>query len=289
VRLVAVLAVAALVIAGLLIGQRRALTAWLLLAGYLAVDVALIAVARLPIVGTIAGADPRYLADVVPVAVLCASFAFLDKETRAPRQVQVASAALTLAVGAAAVISFLRLAPTLPFDKTRDYVATARAAVSSDPYLVLYDGGVPDDVIFSWFAFDAKPSRVIGPARFDEPTEHLSVLDDGGRPHPVEQLANPVTSQPGPVKDCGYPVEQAVTTIPLSAPATARVLRLEYYTADAGPATVTVAGRHTTVHLERGPHYLFLVVDPPFVRVDINRDGPQAAVCVVSAQIGEPR
>jgi hypothetical protein len=91
------------------------------------------------------------------------------------------------------------------------------------------------------------------------------------------------------VPACGYPVEQPVTVIPLTQATIGRVLRIEYYTADTGDGTVNVAGQKTTVRFERGAHFLYLVVNGPYIRVDINRDSPLAAACVVSIQAGEPR
>src|SRR5262249_38476076 len=83
---VAVLAVpglvaAAAVAAGVAVGGRRAVLAWLLLAGYLACDVLLVAVTRLDFGGLDVGGDIRYVADAVPVAALCGALAFLRPRT----------------------------------------------------------------------------------------------------------------------------------------------------------------------------------------------------------------
>ncbi|HEY0639547.1 MAG TPA: hypothetical protein VGD67_18010, partial [Pseudonocardiaceae bacterium] len=74
---------AALVLAGLRLGGWRAAAAWLTLLGYLAVSVVLLAAARLDFFGTLVGTDPRYIADAVPVAVLCGTLALL-RPTRTP-------------------------------------------------------------------------------------------------------------------------------------------------------------------------------------------------------------
>ncbi len=76
---------AAVVVLSLRAGGRRAVLAWLLLAGYLECCLLLVAVARLPLLGAVIGGDPRYVADAVPVAALCGALAFLRPRTAAPQ------------------------------------------------------------------------------------------------------------------------------------------------------------------------------------------------------------
>lgn len=298
---------AGIVLAGIQLGRKRAMTAWFLLAGYLAVDLALVATSRLQSFGSVVGTDPRYLGDAVPVAVLCATFAILAPVTttepehpvgvppsRPARWLIPATAVLTVAVATAATISHTRLAPALQSGTARDYVAHARLALAADPTIILYDGPVPDQVLLSWFLDDARASRVVGLVperpRFDLPAETLHMLDGNGVPRPITGLVDTVTSPPGPAKDCGYLVDQRTTVIPLSTQVTGRrLMRLEYYTADTGPAVVTVAGRKTEVTVEQGLHVLYMVVEGSFVRVDINRTTAVAPVCVANVVVGQPR
>jgi hypothetical protein len=65
------------VLMGLIFGGMRAVFAWLTLAGYLLVSIVLVGSARLGPWGAIIGTDPRYVADSLPVAVLCAVIAIL--------------------------------------------------------------------------------------------------------------------------------------------------------------------------------------------------------------------
>src|SRR6266545_6251982 len=76
---------AAVVVLSLRAGGRRAVLAWLLLAGYLECCLLLVAVARLPLLGAVIGGDPRYVADAVPVAALCGALALLRPRTAAPQ------------------------------------------------------------------------------------------------------------------------------------------------------------------------------------------------------------
>lgn len=68
---------AALVGLGLWLGRTRAALAWVTAGGYLGASVLLVAVARLGPFGALIGTDPRYIADSLPVVVVCAVVALL--------------------------------------------------------------------------------------------------------------------------------------------------------------------------------------------------------------------
>jgi hypothetical protein len=283
---------ALLVIAGgIRAGGRRAIIAWSLLAGYLAVDLALVIVTRLPEIGPLIGNDPRYVADAVPVAILCATFAFLRKDSG--ELSRPLTLGLVVLVAISATISFLRLAPGLQFVESREFVATAGEALRAEPGIVLYDAQVPGKVMLDWFTVDGKASRVLGllPAKpkFDEPGEVMHLLDSGGTPRPIKSVSDAVFSKPGPVQDCGYPVDYQAVSIPLSGRTDGRkLLRMEYYTSAAGPATVHVGRTSADVPVKQGLHVLYLVVDDSFDKVDINRATQVAPMCVVNIRVGMP-
>jgi hypothetical protein len=283
VRIVAVAVTVALIV------LRRS-KAWVLLAGYLAVDLALVAVTRLALVGPVIGADPRYLADAVPVAVLCATFAVLRPD-REPRRWAVLAVTLVVVVGS--VASFLRLAPSLQFREARDYVATARAAFAEQPGIVLYDTGVPRTVMLDWFIADAFTSRVVGlvpeAPRFDRPTETLYKLDGAGRPQPIVELTDSVHGEAGPAPNCGHLVDEEPALIPLtSASFGRRVLRVGYFTSDTGDGTVTVGDTRVPVRFEEGLHVLNVVVTGTYTKVEVARNLNLAPLCVTDVEIGLP-
>ncbi|RZS43032.1 hypothetical protein EV193_1027 [Herbihabitans rhizosphaerae] len=304
-QVVTIVASVGLIVGGLVVGRGRAALAWLLLAGYVAVGVALVAVARLHLVGPVIGTDGRYVADIVPVAALCAAIAFLRPSTSEqapprrhglPLPARLLVAAVVAALAAGAMSSFLRLAPALRFGSAREYVANARAALIDDPGIVIYDRSVPEDVMISWFGPNARPSRVIGllpgPPRFNRPTDALYLLDDNGTPRPLTSLTNTVTGARGPVPDCGWSVNEQITGIQLNGPIIARqVLKLEYYTARAGAGTITVGGQSTKVDFKPGLQELYLVLDHAdgsAQSVDVSRAQPGPPVCVAGVTIGEP-
>jgi hypothetical protein len=291
---VAMVLLAAIVVGGsLLKARRRALLAWLLLAAYIAVDLALVIVTRLPEIGPLIGTDPRYIADAVPVAALCATFAYLEPggSTGGLRRPVALSLVTLLAISA--TLSFLLLAPGLQFAKSKQYVATAQAALAANPSMVLYDVQVPGDIMVEWFAEDARSSRVIGllPQRpkFDQPAEVMYLLDVNGSPHKITGIKDPVVGRAGPVDKCGYPVGGQPVTIPLSGRITGRrLLRMEYYTSSAGPVRLTLGTAGQDVNFTEGLHELYVVVDGSADRLEINRTTNVDPMCVVDIKIGTP-
>jgi hypothetical protein len=292
VRVVAVAVTVALLVVTLRRARRRATVAWLLLAGYLAVDLALVAVTRLAIVGPTAGADPRYLADAVPVAVLCATYAVLGGRAES-RPLRWPVVAVTLLVVAGGIASFLRVAPALQFREARDYVATARAAFAQQPGIVLYDTGVPRPIMLDWFIADAFTSRVVGlvpeAPRFDRPTETLYKLDGAGRPQPIIELTDSVHGERGPAPDCGHLIDEEPVRIPLtSASFGRRVLKMGYFTSDTGDGIVTAGDTKIPVRFEEGLHVLHVVVTGTYSHVEVSRNLNLAPLCVTDVEIGLP-
>ncbi|MGH3758302.1 ArnT family glycosyltransferase [Actinophytocola sp.] len=296
VRMVAMMAAVAVVVVSAVRSRRRALLPWLFLAAYLAVDLTLVATTRLGVVGPAVATDPRYLADVVPVAVLCAAFAFLPHdEPRRPEQPQtrLAVIAVTALLVAGSVVSFLRLAPALQFHQARDYVTTARVAIAERPGMVLFDGGVPGDIMIGWFLEDATTSRVVGlvpeQPRFDRPAEQIYRLDDTGNPQPIRELAATVSAVPGPVEKCGYLVEDGEVRIPLHRAVPGRqIVRIGYYTSDTGPGTVRVGERSYPVRFTEGLHVVNVVAQGPLTEVQVRRSIDIAPLCVTDVQVGVP-
>lgn len=319
VRVVAALAALAVIILSAVRSQRRALLPWLFLAAYLAVDLALVAVTRLGVVGPEVAADPRYLADVVPVAVLFATLAFLAagdeppvRDTRPigedgprhgrPRERRdqppelpnrTLTTALTILVVAGATASFLRVAPALQFREARDYVSNARAALAERPGMILYDGPVPGNVVIDWLIGDAYTSRVVGLVperpRFDEPAEEIYRLDDSGRPQPVVNLANTVSGLKGPAKNCGYLVDDGIVRIPLERTVSGRqIVRIGYYTSDPSTGTIGAGDKRFPVRFIDGLHVVNVVTSGTFAEVQISRDQDVAPLCVADVKVGLP-
>ncbi|MCS7477789.1 hypothetical protein ACFFQW_14880 [Umezawaea endophytica] len=289
---VAALAVVVLV-GGLVKAPRRAGAAWLMLVGYLAVDLGLVIVTRLPEIGPLIGNDPRYTADAVPIAVLCAAFAYLRPGERDGGPKRPLVLGLVALLGISSTFSFLWLAPGLRFAESERYVGTARAALAANPSMTFYDTTVPDAIMSLWLVEDGKASRVVGllpqRPRFDQPAEEMFLLDDNGSPHRITGVKDPVVGRKGPVADCGYPVGGQVVTIPLSSRVEGRrLLRMEYYTSSAGPVRLALGPAAQEVNFAEGLHVLYVVVNGGSDRLEVSRGTDVDPMCVVDVRIGSP-
>lgn len=296
VRVVTGAAAVALVVVSAVRSGRRALLPWLFLAGYLAVDLAIVATTRLGVFGPVIASDARYLADAVPVAVLCAAFALRGRRPGAAEpsaRGRVLVGGLTALVVVGGLVSFVRVAPELQFDESREYVATARAELAQRPGMVLFDGPVPGPVMVDWFIADAFTSRVVGlvpeSPRFDRPTEELYRLDAEGRARPVIDLIDTTGSIAGPEPDCGYLIGTEPVPIPLEDKVSGRrIVRIGYYTGDAGDGTVRVGGTEVTVRFEAGLHVVHVVATGEYTHVEVGRDLDVAPLCVTDVTVGLP-
>ncbi|HEY3479379.1 MAG TPA: hypothetical protein VGL02_10835 [Streptomyces sp.] len=281
----------AIVIAGVRAGGRRAWTAWALLAVLFAVDVALLALTRLREVGPAAGDDPRYVADLTLMAALCGAFAFLRPGEIAPsggkRERPIALAGCVLLLVSSA-IGFSRLAPSMRFEHSAQYVGNVRAAVADDPDLVFYDTFVPSDVVHEWFGADSQASRVVGllpGTHFDQPTSRMSLLDDTGTPHRITGVDAISRGAQGPVPNCGYPVGETLVSVPLDTPVLGRhLLKIDYFTSDGGEGVVD----RTPVWFQAGLHSVYLPVDGLFDHIGVQLSSPGAPVCVAKVEVGKP-
>ncbi len=261
---------------------------WLFLAAYLAVALSLVVVARLWAFGPGVGTDPRYLADVVPVAVICAGFALRERRTTEPVAV-----GLAVVLVAASTVSFLKVAPGVQFREARDYVAAAREAFAEQPGITLYDTTVPNGIIMNWFIADNFTSRVVGllpeAPPFDRPAESLYQLDSTGRPQPVRSVIEEVRGERGPAKDCGHLVDQEPVRIPLTGTSTGRrLLRLGYYTGDTADGIILVGDKRVPVEFRSGLHVLYVPVDGMFDHIEVARNLKVQPLCVTDVTIGAP-
>lgn len=284
---------AALVLVGLWLGRRRAVFAWLTLVVYLAVSVLLVSMARLEPWGVLIGTDPRYVADAVPVAVVCAALALLRPRNEAGGGARLGPAAappvaLAAAFVVGAIATLAGAVPELRHLDTRDYVENVTAASRLEPNLTLYDGLVPAEMMLPYFGDYARASRVLHglDLRFNQPSEDLRMLDGTGTPRKIGLVAT-VQNRPIPVPNCGYPVGQQITRVPLAerAEGTRLVVQFGYYTDLEANGTVSTPNHEYTVRFQPGLHVLSIVADGPFSEVLVQAEG---AVCVTNVLVGLP-
>ncbi|MFC3455096.1 hypothetical protein [Amycolatopsis speibonae] len=299
VRILLLLVAVAVLIAGVRVGGLRAKKAWVLLGLVFVADIGLSAATRLTEVGPELGSDPRYVADLTLVVVLCLAFAFLEPKpfdrlsdpVPSPAKRPVALV-LCLALIASSAVGFSRLAPGSRFEHSREFLANARASIERDPDLVLYDTTVPNDILHGWFGENARASRVVGliPGfQFDQPTSRMSLLDDSGTAKTITGVETISRGLPGPVSGCGYTVGEQLVRVPLDTPVLGRhLLRIDYFTSDGGEGVVDRDGVRVPVWFQPGLHTMYLPIEGLFDKIGFQLSAKGSPVCLAKVDVGRP-
>jgi hypothetical protein len=301
--------VALLVVAASLRYRRRALRAWLILAGWLLVaDLLPVVFSRLTeLPAARLGADLHYVADSAPVLALCVGLAFWpvigeEQPYRVARQaslpVVVTSLTLVAAVAAGSFWSGAAYLSQTSSTMTRSYIAHARLALARAPTgTVIVTGLTPATVMFARFlGTAAQTSRVLGPLipqasgiRFTTAPagviRHLMIFTNRGTLRPALDIGATSVSPAGDT-DC-WPVLTQPTTIPLRASLFAYgwIVRLRY----SGPATamqVRFGAAVRDVTLQAGTHDLYVPVVGAGNAVVVRRLGPGPPVCIAHVTVG---
>ncbi len=281
--------------------RRDAIKAWLLLAGYLALDALLLAGGRLHLAGPVLGRDTRYVADAVLVTSFALGLAFLPLlEERGERSHRVAPLQGRPALVAMLIVVYLtscwvttsKLVHGVQSADTKAFVGTARADLRAigDP-IVLHDGTPPKSVLSPLLFAQARYSRLLAGApedpAYDVPTDQLYTLDDSGHVRPFV-LREVTTSVPGPVSGCGYAVDQRGATVLLAHPAFAWdwVVKLSYFTSSPTPGVLHFGGTDVPVQFQAGLHDLYVSVPAGFDRMGVSGLNGGSVVCVANVGVG---
>lgn len=243
----------AVVAASLWLRGRRALQAWLLVVGYVAVDLTLLQIGRADFIGLLTR-DPRYVTDALPVLAIgiCAAFTGPSRPRRVPRWFP--AGARISAVPAIAVLtcscllsSFL-LAEQLQHRYAREYVHTLVQQLDAHPGVAVLSTPLPTNVSISTDL--AGLLRALGREhQLDQPGTDVRMLDGLANLREITVIDQSLAAT-GPVPDCGWQVEgrwQSLGTVP-ERPGV-QVVRLGYLT-----------GQAATLHLKVGPYEQALAV-----------------------------
>jgi hypothetical protein len=273
----------------------RALQAWLLVAGYVAVDIALLQVGRADFIGLLSR-DPRYITDSLPVIAIgfCAAFCGPRVTRRTPRWFPQAVASADSPLGAIAVLvasclltSFL-VDQVLQHDYSRNYVHGLVEGLEQNPNASVISTPVPQDVSVS--TDHEGLLRAVGEEQeFDQPSTDMRMVDGLGTLRPVT-VTDPTLERSGPVEDCGWPVAgrwQPLGTLrPASGP---QILRLTYVTGQEAVLHLSVGPYEQAVAVPVGAGYATFVVtghDGP-VRARVT-DVASGGLCVMDEVAGAP-
>lgn len=300
---VAALAATAVLVAWSVARRRRAGWAWLLVGGYLALDIVLVATSRAPVFGAEIGLAYRLQTDVVCALVLALGLLLLPLrgavepvEPRTPghRGRGRILVAATVAVAVSGLVSWTSYAGIWHDNNASEaYVRTLDAELDRTGRTFLADREVPEDVMpAAFFAPDLNKvsvfTRLLGqPAEFPDASARLTVVDDDGRLHPAT-LDPVLESRPGPVANCGWLNEGPSLRVPLEGrtlPLTWWV-RIGYLASAPDRVTVTTGDQQVEAALVEGLGTLFLRTEAAYDEVVVFGLDDGTGLCVDVVQVG---
>lgn len=282
--------------------------AWLLVLLYAALVAGLLGATRLgSVFSGVAGAVPRYLADVVVVAAIATGAALCglrrdDTETApaAPRWTALTRSALAprLLVGglAALVLSTaftaVRFGDQWAIKQGRDYLATARADLTAAPAgTVFMDQPVPEGVVGPLSAPYNKQSQFFAPMKdgpvFVTQSRNLSVFDEAGHVRPA--WVTGVAAEPGPQPGCGYRIAGSPVQVTLASSVIDywHVVRIAYLSDRDTAATLRLGdGSLVPFDVHEGLNAMFLLADGGGDSLELKVSDPAAGVCTDEIVVG---
>lgn len=292
-----------LVVAATVVADRRAWRGWALLAGYLVLDVLLLASGRIDVLGPVIGRDTRYLADASVVAAVALATALYppDGPAPGPRRLDLGRALDRPVVVGLVLLVYLNSCAITSGEMVRrwsdtsaePYVRTAQQDLRRLGDVVIYDRQPPPDVLSPWFLEDNRVSRILGPLpeqpRFDRPTHDLRVVDDEGRLRPAA-VRSATESRPGPDPRCGWTATgPGGTTVRMRQEMYPWrwTVKISYFAGAPSRAVVTLGDRRVPVRFREGLHSLFIVHTGPVGDVTISGIEPGRTVCVPEVVVGQ--
>lgn len=296
---------AAAVVAYSLLRRRRALRAWVLLAGYLVLLVALLVTSRGLQYGAIIGLEYRYLTDSACVLTLGLALAFMPLrgavESSEPRsdllslriRGPVVAAATTIVVASSLVSSMVYVHIWHTRNASDAYVHRLASELHSYGVADLADQSLPDAIIPGIFAPDndlrSLALLVSDHAVFPDKTSRLlTVAPDGSLRPALIKLG--VRSKRGPVDGCGWRVSARGRDIPLQGHAFRWTwwVRIGYLSSGESPVRVTAGDDEVVTRVEAGVRSLYVRVKGSFDSIRIDGLDPGTTMCVDTIEVGQP-
>lgn len=299
---------------------RGAWRAWLLLAVYLGISVALVARVRLGFIGPFIGRDHRYLTDLAVMAPLCLALAWLPLRagldaalvsqhegsrpreraerirTRLARRPGVTAATAAIAVVAmivGGVISGEAFMSNWSKNPSQAYFENLKGDLAAHygPVYLFGDEVVPDLIMTPTFLADRQLGQVTKPLAVRpvvrEAVPYFSIVDESGHLHDgvVRGVDAKITAAV-----CSTSTVPAIVQLPVALGAARWRLRLGYYTNRQTTARVAIGNNPPVVmRLERGLHEVYIsLLGGGSAQIRMDGVDAGASVCIGSATLGLP-
>jgi hypothetical protein len=285
--------------------RRRSGRAWLLIASYVCVLVALIGTTRAGVFGIDIAAAYRLQTDALYVAVLAVGLAFLpvagSMESSSPRSappvlsseqmIPWARIALALVV-IGGVINWVTWVHLWERSNTsKAYVAQLRTDLDRIGAQDFADRPVPTSILNVLTGSDNRLSTVaplIAPeARFPDQSGKLAVVTDQGDVRHA-MIAPAARSAPGPDGDCGWSVRERDRLIPLTseAPSDPSWMRIGYLASHSTAVRIDIDDISVETRVTSGLNSLYLRTYTSFDKIRIHGLDEGMTVCVGVVEVG---
>jgi len=299
---VVAIAVAVLLV-GLLLWRGGPARRWAVafFAAYVLADLTLVLAGRGGF-GRLIGLDPRYSADVIQAAVLCAAlglrrsrpaFGFARLRRSWPRGRTIGVVGTTAVYLVACGFGTAALVPHFQNKADRAYVTEIRERLAQDPRQTLVDDLVPAEIVLPLVGDDSLLSRVLAPLPespvFGQPTYFLRTVAEDGELVAAE-IDGGIESEHARRDDaCGYRVtdDGAVVRFPVDLGGDL-LLQVGYFTNEEAVVEVAVGPWRTEFLARPGPNDVWVPVPDlgtGFDRVRLSVSG-STTVCVPSVLAG---
>jgi hypothetical protein len=311
---VTAVAVAAAVVTWSILARRRAFWGWVLVLGYLAMQVVLIATSRAPVFGADIGLAYRLQTDVVCALVLGIGLAFAplpgSRQSSEVRATLPGPAALSrlvtrgippsLVVGAVVLVGISGAVCWAGYARSwhdhnvsEHYLRTLDRDLQRIGAIDLADRAAPDAVLPGAF-FAPDNNRVSGliellhrPADYPRATADLAVVSGNGSVH--RALVEPsATARPGPHPNCGWLGLPPQMEIPLTTTTLDLDwwVRIGYLSTRDDVVEVQMGDDRITTRVNEGLGNLYLRTSGVFDSVVISGLSPDTRLCVDAVEVG---
>lgn len=287
---------AGLLVASIVVNGRRALCAWALLAGYLAVDLTLLGMGRADWIGILAR-DPRYVADALPITAIALSAAFLRREggdarNRADASLRARATLPTVMKGVAVVvvsclITTFKLAPVAQHEYSENFAKGVLRQMSEHPERPVVSTTAPF-VVSARTDIEQMMDAIGADLEFDSPTTEMYVFDGLANMRLMAPLPGKASAE-GPEEGCGWAVGTEWTRIG-SVPASwdpVRILRIGYLSDEVAELTIRVGEDEQQLELPAGFRRAYFVISTQGGALSVMSSGSEP-ICVVDWADGLP-
>jgi hypothetical protein len=282
-------------------GARRFRQATLVVAFFVLLDTTAVAVTRVPAFGPGSASDPRYFTEAIVVAALALGGALLTGRASdmhplvrrvVPLRGWLVGAACLLFLNSSMATQQL-LTDVAASRLGGRWVAQATQDLDKAGAVTVFDGPVPDDILWSLFGEDYHASRLIAdhrrPITWNGSTTDLRIFDGMGVLRQADIKDVQTDAGKGPDGECGWNVSNGTPSRTISltpTPLKDRPLELGYYTDRPAELTVDIGGTVQDLSIPAGLHRLW-VFSPGATVSGVGVGMIQGGtVCIVEARVG---